>query len=148
MRPSQQRIPYLNVSDLTEQKATVSDAQIKLAVDRTCLVYDRTMLSWVRTATALITFGFSIHQFFQIESKGTVETTGFVGPHEFGMSMIVIGLLALLLATLAHRSAIHALKAQYPETGPYVNVHRSPAGVLAALVSILGLLALLSMLLR
>ena len=102
------------------------------------------MLSWVRTATALITFGFSIHQFFRIANKGTVERTGLIGPHEFGMSMIVIGLLALLLATIEHRSAIHALIAQYPETERYANIHRSLAGVLAALVSILGLLALFS----
>ena len=96
------------------------------------------MLSWVRTAIALITFGFSIQQFFRIANKGTVQRTGFIGPHEFGMSMIVIG----LLATMGHRSAIQALKAQYPETEPYANIHRSLAVVVAALVSILGLLAL------
>ena len=107
------------MSDLPTQKATVPDAETKLAVERTHLAYDRTMLSWVRTATALITFGFSIHQFFRIASKGTVERTGLIGPHEFGMLMIVIGLVALLLATLEHRSAIHALQAQYPETKPY-----------------------------
>jgi putative membrane protein len=134
------------MSDLIKQRATVPDSEIKLAVDRTRLAYDRTMLSWVRTAIALITFGFSIQQFFRIASKGTAERTGFIGPHEFGMSMVVIGLLALLLAALEHRSAIHALKAQYPETEPYANAHRSLAVVLAALVSILGLLALLSIL--
>jgi heme/copper-type cytochrome/quinol oxidase subunit 1 len=58
--------------------------------------------------------------------------------------MIVIGLLVLLLATLEHRSAIHALQTQYPETKPYAHIHRSLAVVLAALVSVLGLLALLS----
>jgi putative membrane protein len=124
--------------------ARVPDAETKLAVDRTHLAYDRTMLSWIRTATALITFGFSIHQFFRIARKGTVERTGFIGPHEFGMLMIVIGLLALLLATLEHRSAIHALQTQYPETKPYAHIHRSLAVVLAALVSVLGLLTLLS----
>ena len=78
------------------------------------------MLSWVRTATALITFGFSIHQFFRIASKGTVERTGFIGPHEFGMLMIVIGLVALLLATLEHRSAIHALKGKRNRTRIFI----------------------------
>lgn len=64
------------------------------------------------------------------------------------MLMIVVGLLALLLATLEHRSAIHALQAEYPKTKPYGSIHRSLAVVLAALVSILGLLALFSMLVR
>ncbi len=136
------------MSDLSEQKATVPDAEIKLAVARTRLAYDRTMLSWVRTATALITFGFSIDEFFRIASKGAIERTGLVGPHELGTSMVVIGLVVLLLATLVHRSAIHALQAQYPETEPYANVNRSPAVMLAALVSVLGLLALLSTFVR
>jgi O-antigen/teichoic acid export membrane protein len=78
----------------------------------------------------------------------TVERTGFIGPHEFGMLMIVIGLVALLLATLGNRSAIHALQAQYQETKPYAHIHRSLAVVLAALVSVLGLLALLSTLVQ
>jgi putative membrane protein len=102
------------------------------------------MLSWIRTATALITFGFSIQQFFRIASKGSVERAGIIGPHEFGVLMIVVGLLALLLATLGHRSAVRVLQAQYPAA----NIRLSAAGLLAALVSILGLLALLSMLMR
>ena len=135
------------MSDLSRQTA-VPDAEINLAAGRTRLAYDRTMPSWIRTATALITFGFSIHQFFQIANKEVVERTSFIGPYEFGMLMIVVGLLALLLATLEHRSAIHALQAEYPKTKPYGSIHRSLAVVLAALVSILGLLALFSMLVR
>jgi hypothetical protein len=54
--------------------------------------------------------------------------------------MIVIGLLALLLAAVAHRSAVRVLKAEYPDA----KIGASLAGFLAALVSILGLLALLS----
>ena len=77
-------------------------ATTRLALDRTRLSHNRTMLSWVRTAIALITFGFSIHQFFRIAKPGLPEDKGLIGPHEFGMAMIIIGLLALLLATLEH----------------------------------------------
>jgi uncharacterized membrane protein YidH (DUF202 family) len=38
-----------------------------LAVERTRVAYDRTMLAWTRTATSLITFGFTIYKFFQID---------------------------------------------------------------------------------
>jgi uncharacterized membrane protein YidH (DUF202 family) len=55
------------------------------------------MLSWVRTATALISFGFSIQQFFRITRAGAPERDQIVGPDEFGFAMIVVGLLALLL---------------------------------------------------
>jgi hypothetical protein len=39
----------------------------------------------------------------EIQKVRLWERTGFIGPHEFGMSMIVIGLLALLLATWCPR---------------------------------------------
>ena len=69
------------------------------------------MLSWVRTATALISFGFSIQQFFRITRAGAPERDQIVGSDEFGFAMIV-GLLALLLAALKHWSDIRMLKLQ------------------------------------
>jgi putative membrane protein len=56
--------------------------------------------------------------------------------------MIVIGLLSLVLATLDHRRELKALSAQYP------GKHRTLARMLAALVSLLGLVALLAVLFR
>jgi putative membrane protein len=106
------------------------------------------MLSWVRTATALITFGFSIEQFFRVARHGVTEGEGFIGPHEFGMAMIIIGLLALLLAALQNRSELQALKIQYPLRQHYPEIPRSRATMLAALIAILGLLALFDMLFR
>jgi putative membrane protein len=106
------------------------------------------MLSWVRTATSLITFGFGIQQFFRIARAGAPADKGLVGPHVVGLTMIVIGLLALLLATLEHRFAVHALRARYPAAEGYPDIPRSRARVLAALIALLGLLALSSMLIR
>jgi len=134
------------VTKRTNGRATAAEVSTKLAVERTRLAYERTMLSWVRTATALITFGFSVEQFSRFARGANAEKPDFIGPHEFGLAMIVIGLVALLLATLGHRSAIQALKLQSSEQYPAISLSR--AGVLAALVSILGLLALLSMFLR
>jgi putative membrane protein len=106
------------------------------------------MLSWVRTAISLISFGFSIPQFFRISSTRVPERKDFIGPDEFGLLLIVIGLLALLLVTLEHRASIEALKAQYPVAEDYQRVPRSRASMLAALIAILGLLALVSLILR
>ena len=60
------------------------------------------------------------------------------------MVMIVTGLLALLLAALEHRSAMGELKAQYPVAAGYPEIPRSRSAQLAALIAILGLLALVS----
>jgi putative membrane protein len=105
-----------------QTESSTPRAESKLALDRTRLAYERTMLSWVRTAIALISFGFSIHQFFQI-ARGPPGEQAFIGPHELGMTMIIIGLLALLLAALEHRSAIDALRVQYPVTEGYPVFH-------------------------
>jgi len=129
-----------------ESPKEVPDIPGKLALERTYLSYERTMLSWVRTATSLITFGFSIQQFFRIATSATFQGKGLVGPEEFGLIMIAIGLLALLLAAMDHRAHIKALRAQYPATEGYGSLPPSQATFLAALIGILGLLAFSSVL--
>ena len=124
-------------------QSAAPNATTMLAVDRTRLAYERTLMAWIRTATSLITFGFSIYKFFQIEmASGTATTGRLIGPREFALLMIIIGLVSLLMATLQHRRDLGALSAQYPGTP------RSLARVFAALISILGLAALLAVVFR
>jgi putative membrane protein len=99
-------------------------------------------MAWVRTAISLITFGFTIYKFFQLEGAGLRQENRLVSANTFALLMIVIGLVSLLMATMQHRQELQALRAQDPG-GP-----RSLARVLAALISVLGILALLSVLLR
>jgi putative membrane protein len=122
------------------------DASTKLALRRTVLAHERTMLAWVRTSTSLITFGFGIQQFFRA-TRGP-DYADLIGPRTFGLTMIVIGLLALLLAALQHRSAIETLKLDYPEREHYPAIHRSSARLLGILIALLGLLAIVSALFR
>jgi len=129
-----------------EPVARTPDASTRLSFERTVLSYERTMLSWVRTATALISFGFSIQQFFHIARAGAPQRSQIVGPDEFGFAMIVTGLLALLLAALKHWSDIRMLKSQYPVQDNYPDISRSRAAMLAALIAVLGMLALFTML--
>ena len=121
------------------------DSSTKLAVDRTRLAYERTMMAWIRTGTSLITFGFSIYKFFQIEvALSAHRKEGAFGSANFALLMIATGLVALLMATLENRRDIKTLKADYPA----VHVPHSLARVFAALVSILGILALIAVILR
>lgn len=122
------------------------DASSKLSLQRTVLSHERTMLAWVRTSTSLITFGFGIQQFFRA-TRGA-DYADLIGPRTFGLTMIIIGLLALLLAALQHRSAIEALKLSYPEREHYPAIRRSNAWLLGILIALLGLLALVSALFR
>jgi len=120
------------------------NATTELAVDRTRLAYERTMMAWVRTAVSLITFGFTIQKFFQfmVESKLAVPRESLLGPRVFGMIMIAIGLFCLLLATISHRRDMKSLRTAYQ------GIKVSVAGVLALVISVLGVLAFLSALFR
>ncbi len=43
-------------------------------------------MSWIRTATSLITFGFSIYKFFQIEAPDSEKQQNcLIGPREFAL---------------------------------------------------------------
>ena len=114
--------------------------QTKLSIERTYLAHERTLMAWVRTATSLISFGFTIYKFFEYlrESKTTLPR-GWIGPREFALMMITIGILSLLLATIAHRRSLAALHAQYAVPVPY-----SLATTVAWLVGLFGALLLLS----
>src|ERR1700745_4225641 len=93
-------------------KSTV-DASTQLAFARTRAAYERTMMSWIRTATSLITFGFSIYKFFQLEGLTHTRENHVIGPRQFALILVSIGLSSLLLATLEHRRNIRALGAEY-----------------------------------
>jgi putative membrane protein len=114
----------------------------ELALDRTRMAHERTLMAWVRTATSLISFGFTIYKFFEYLREERPVREGLVGPREFALAMIVIGLVALTLATIEHFRHRRALRAMYA-TVPY-----SLAAVIAALVAGLGIAGLVLVLLR
>jgi putative membrane protein len=122
--------------------ATAAPTSNQLALDRTRLAHERTLMAWVRTATSLISFGFTIYKFFQYLREDHPVREGLVGPREFALAMISIGLVALTLATIEHRRQRRSLRAIYG-TVPY-----SLAAVVAALVAGLGITGLVLVLLR
>jgi putative membrane protein len=67
---------------------------------RTRLSVERTMMSWVRTATALIGFGFTIVQFFaRIQETPGVTPAYFPdAPRYLGLSLIFCGVMALVIS--------------------------------------------------
>jgi putative membrane protein len=122
----------------------VSDATA-LALDRTRLAFERTTMAWVRTATSLISFGFSVYKFFQIGAPGGGDTAGrLIGPREFALMMIGIGIIALVIGTVQHIQSMRTLRLHYRGA----DVPRSLAVVVGGLMSVLGVLALIAVILR
>jgi len=116
----------------------------ELALDRTNLAHDRTLMAWIRTATSLISFGFTIYKFFQyLREQGEYKPVErAVGPREFALLMISLGLVSLLLATLQQLQLRKKLKRIYPEIGFPLTA------LMAGLISLLGILALIAVILR
>ena len=100
------------------------------------------MMSWIRTGTSLITFGFSVYKFFALELAGQPRVLTRIGPREFGLVLILTGLLSLLLGTLEHARDLRLLRQQYPEMAG------SPTRAVAIVVTALGLCALVVVILR
>ncbi|MGC1381060.1 MAG: DUF202 domain-containing protein [Candidatus Baltobacteraceae bacterium] len=118
------------------------DTATRLAFDRTWLAQERTLLSWVRTATSLIGFGFAVFSFFgptgpgrSLANEGAAEL--------FAVSLISIGLFALVAAAVQRRRAVLALKSIDPDM-----VVPSMSGVVGILVACVGLFALVMVMLR
>ena len=86
----------------------------RLAVDRTRLSHERTLMAWIRTAVSLISFGFAIFKFFQYlrESKPDLPHENVIGLHLFAILMITIGLTALTLAWIQTRQELNVLRQQ------------------------------------
>jgi putative membrane protein len=78
----------------TEHSTPTLDTSTQLAIDRMRTVYEQIMMSWITTATSLITFGFSIYKFFQIEDPSNRAENRLIGPREFALTLVSIGLSA------------------------------------------------------
>ena len=119
------------------------DTSTTLAYERTNLAHERTLMAWVRTATSLITFGFTIYKFFQLEMAAQrVRLQQLIGPREFAILMIAIGLIALMASTIQHWQSRRKLRQQH------IKVPRSLAALVAGLISLLGIVAIIAVIFR
>jgi putative membrane protein len=128
-----------------EAAPALSDSTV-LSIERTRLAGERTTMAWIRTATSLITFGFSVYKFFDIqrEATATTATHHLIGHREFAILLILAGLISLIIATVQQRQHLQVLRRHY-ETA---DIPRSSAVVLAGFISLLGLAALWAVVFR
>jgi putative membrane protein len=114
----------------------------RLAFERTFLAHERTQMAWVRTSLGLITFGFALAKFFRYLHEQKPDRAPLINAASIGTWMILIGLVALALASIQHRRALRVLRAECP------GLPVSLGWVLTALLAVLGTLALMVALLR
>jgi putative membrane protein len=133
--------PLRSANELAQDRTDLAEVRNDLAVERTRLAHERTMMAWIRTSTSMISFGFGIYKFFDYFHGAQPATQGIVSPRRFAIFIIGTGLFVLAAAAIENWLENTRLR----KIGP---VPRSLATGVAALVSLLGILALLAVILR
>ncbi len=119
---------------------------------RTRLSVERTMMAWVRTAIALIGFGFTIFQFFEHFSamSGVAAAVRPQMPRYVGLALIGAGILALAVSLWQYRWSVGYLWSEpyRPIAGARVHEMQTPILVLTVLLLLIGLFAFGAILFR
>jgi putative membrane protein len=123
--------------------AEISEAVLQ-SMERTWMAHERTLMAWVRTATSMISFGFTVYKFFQYEQEGHGggHARGIFTPRDFAIFLVSIGLVALVLATITYQRDIKEL------TKNFSTPHHSLAVPVAALVALFGIVVLIATILH
>ena len=125
----------------------MSDTELKtsdiLALDRTRLAAERTLMAWVRTAISMISFGFTIYKFLQVlQEQSTLPVLRPQTPRDVGLTLIGIGTFAVIIASVQHWKYISKLRPDQPYK-PW-----DLTFIVACLIGFLGLLMIVSIILR
>jgi putative membrane protein len=119
---------------------------------RTRLSIERTLMSWVRTATALIGFGFTIFQFLHRfnQTPGIKPAVEPWTPWVLSLSLIGTGIVALTIAVWEYRLVVRYLweKDFRPIAGVDESAHHTPIVAVSVLLILIGVFAFAAVLLR
>jgi putative membrane protein len=104
-----------------------------LAMDRTRMAAERTLMGWIRTSFSMITFGFTIYKVLQeLRGRLAIPAGEEQEPRYLGLALAIIGTLGLVGACVQHRIYTKQLK---HEKTPW-----DLTFLIACLVACLGLL--------
>src|SRR5271163_1338957 len=119
---------------------------------RTRFSLERTMMSWLRTATALIGFGFAIVQYFNHLQEVPGARSAYLpsAPELLGLALIACGVVALVMAIWQYRWTV-----RYLWQGSFASIagmtkegRQSPILAVAVLLIFVGLFAFFAVLFR
>jgi putative membrane protein len=132
-----------------EVRATASD---HFAWLRTRLALERTIMAWLRTAVALIGFGFAIVQYLAHLQQLPGARPAYIArsPQFLGLALISCGILALLVSIWQYWWGIRYLWGEpfAPIAGVTKEGMQTPVIAVAVVLLLIGLFAFFAVLLR
>ena len=119
---------------------------------RTRLALERTIMAWLRTAVALIGFGFAIVQYLEHLEQTPGAHAAYLpyAPRYLGLALISCGILALFISIWQYRWGIRYLWGEpyTPIAGVTHEGRQTPVVAVAIVLIFIGLFAFLAVLLR
>jgi putative membrane protein len=129
---------------------TTSDSHF--AWVRTRLALERTIMAWIRTATALIGFGFTIVQFFERLSsmEGVAPAMRPAAPRYVGLLLIAAGIFALAASLWQYHRVIGYMWGEpfTPLAGMSRKPHQTPVYLVSVALLFVGVFAFVAVLTR
>ncbi|WOK35910.1 DUF202 domain-containing protein [Sphingomonas sp. C3-2] len=98
-------------TDLSEHRTELGMRRTGMAIQRTRMAADRTMMAEVRTSLSMIGFGFTIYQTFRSLADADMLNGG-NAPRNFGLSLILLGMLILLGGIWRHIQFANELRSR------------------------------------
>ena len=143
-------------SPFDDPSVELSARRTGMSFQRTRLSADRTLMSVIRTSLSLISFGFTIYQFFRYlrETAGAPQLLRSEAPLNFGMALVILGVVMLSLGIWKHVAFIIELRAErktFVDHGLIPGDDKFPVSITlitATLLLALGLIAIVSMVMR
>lgn len=106
-----------NEKTIIEEKPNPTKESTDLAVSRTVMAADRSLMAWVRTSLSLVSFGFAIYKFLEYSNEQLLASgkvaIAISGPKMIGLFMIGTGILCLLLGSIENVMTIKNLRGKY-----------------------------------
>jgi putative membrane protein len=126
-----------------EHVDTTLDQNTQLALQRSFLATERTLMAWIRTSISMIGFGFTLAKLFQSLASSNVLIRGPAGKvwtaEGVGMLLISLGTFALIVAVYDHQRQLKQLRT----VG--LGMKFSLTTAVASVLAILGVMALVAL---
>lgn len=138
-------------TDLSTDRTEMSMRRTGMSFQRTRMSADRTLMSIMRTSLSLIGFGFTIFQVFSKLVQLPALRMDADAPRNFGIALVVLGILMLTLGIAYHLNFMKSLRAERSKMVNDGLVHgESPYPVSLTLITacllwLVGLFAIVSM---